>query len=258
MILKVDDLHFAYRKDPVLEGVSFSVEKNELLVLLGVNGSGKSTLLKCLNRIHEPKKGRVTINEKEMHRLSPMEVARRIGYVPQYFDHGGISVYEMVLLGRRPHITFSAGAGDYEIVDEILMLFELDHLAERTMHELSGGEAQKVMIARAMAQEPELLLLDEPTSNLDIRNQHELMRLVRHVVESHGLTVVVTLHDLDMALQYADRLVMLRDRGIFWSGPPEDISAELVEKVYGVPVSIREVEGRRLVLVDKDFGSEGL
>jgi len=250
MILSVKNLTFAYRKDPVLENVSFSVKKNELLVMLGINGAGKSTLLKCLNRIHEPRGGNVSINNEDMKTLSTIEIARRIGYVPQYFEHGGVNVFEMVLLGRRPHISYASSSADYEIVDEIMMLLEIDHLSERTMHELSGGEAQKVMIARALAQEPELLLLDEPTSNLDIKNQQELMRLVRHVVEGHGLSAVVTLHDLNLALRYGDRIMMLKDAGIAWCGTPAEVTAELVQEVYGIEVFIEEVRGRRLVVIN--------
>jgi len=250
MILNVENLSFAYRKDPVLENISFSVKKNELLVMLGINGAGKSTLLKCLNRIHEPRGGAVSINNEDMKALSSIEIARRIGYVPQYFEHGGVNVFEMVLLGRRPHISFSSSSADYEIVDEIMMLLEIDHLSERTMHELSGGEAQKVMIARALAQEPELLLLDEPTSNLDIKNQQELMHLVRHVVEGHGLSAVVTLHDLNLALRYGDRIMMLKDSGIAWCGTPGEVTAELVQEVYGIEVFIEEVRGRRIVVIN--------
>ncbi len=250
MILNVENVSFAYRKDPVLENISFSVENNELLVMLGINGAGKSTLLKCLNRIHEPRGGTVSINDEDMKSLSSIEIARRIGYVPQYFEHGGVNVFEMVLLGRRPHISYASKPADYEIVDEIMMLLEIDHLSERTMHELSGGEAQKVMIARALAQEPELLLLDEPTSNLDIKNQQELMRLVRHVVEGHGLSAVVTLHDLNLALRYGDRIMMLKDAGMAWCGTPGEVTPELVQKVYGIEVFIEEVRGRRIVVIN--------
>ena len=248
MILNVDNILFSYNSHPVIENVSFNLEKGRLLAILGVNGAGKSTLLKCLNRILCPQSGSVFLGEEDLHRLSHDGIARQIGYVPQQHTQTELTVYESVLLGRRPHMGFTVGRTDYAVVDRIIRKMGLSRLALRPVSDLSGGEAQKVMIARALAQAPTILLLDEPTSNLDLKNQIEVLALIRSVIGSQGLMAIVAIHDLNLAVRFADHFLFIKDHRIYAMATREDLRAETIEAVYGVKVLIQEVAGHRVVV----------
>jgi iron complex transport system ATP-binding protein len=248
MILAVDNIRFAYNSHPVLEDVSFAVEKGRVLAVLGVNGAGKSTLLKCLNRILRPQAGAVFLGDEDLLGMSRKDVARRMGYVPQRHTQPQLTVYEAVLLGRRPHMGLTAGETDYAVVEQTLERLGLSALALRPLGDLSGGEAQKVIIARALAQSPQILLLDEPTSNLDLKNQMEVMGLVRAVVEAQGLTAVIAIHDLNLAVRFADYFLFIKNHRIHGLVSRDDLNAGMIEKVYGVKVLMKEVAGHRVVV----------
>ncbi|BBO82282.1 ABC transporter ATP-binding protein [Desulfosarcina ovata] len=248
MILSVANLNFAYNSHPVLDAVTFSVEKGQLLAILGVNGAGKSTLLKCLNRILRPQAGAIFLAGEDLLGLSQNAIARRVGYVPQQHEQQRLTVYEVVLLGRRPHMGLSAGKTDYAVVEAVLARMGLSAMALRHVDDLSGGEVQKVMIARALAQSPQILLLDEPTSNLDLKNQMEVMRLVRNVVDVEGLTAVMAIHDLNLALRFADHFLLVKDHRIHRLAARDELDAETIEQVYGLPVTMQTVAGQRVVV----------
>ncbi|XPS82991.1 HmuV: hemin transport system, ATP-binding protein [Desulfosarcina variabilis str. Montpellier] len=248
MILSVDNIRFSYNSHPVIENISFSLEKGRLLAILGVNGAGKSTLLKCLNRVLRPQTGSVLLGKEDLHRLSQNAIARRMGYVPQQHPQTQLTVYESVLLGRRPHMGLTVGQTDYAVVDQIIGQMGLTDLALRPVSDLSGGEAQKVMIARALAQSPSILLLDEPTSNLDLKNQMEVMALIRNVVSSRGLMAIVAIHDLNLAVRFADRFLFIKDHQVHAMADKDDLCAEMIEAVYGVEVVIQQVGGHRVVV----------
>jgi iron complex transport system ATP-binding protein len=171
MILSVDGLSFRYNSHPVLQDVTFEAPSGQILGVLGVNGAGKSTLLKCINKVLQPHSGSVLLDGTNLLRLRGDAVARRIGYVPQRYNADQVTVFDAVLLGRKPHIKWAATERDLRVVERLLKLMGLEAYALRSVSTLSGGEAQKVVIARALAQEPKVLLLDEPTSSLDLRNQ---------------------------------------------------------------------------------------
>ena len=248
MILAVDNIRFSYNSHPVLENVSFRLEKGRLLAILGVNGAGKSTLLKCLNRILRPQAGSVFMGSEDLHRLSQNAIARRMGYVPQQHTRTQLTVYESVLLGRRPHLGLTVSRTDYAVVDRTIQQMGLSGLALRPVSDLSGGEAQKVMIARALAQSPSILLLDEPTSNLDLKNQMEVMALIRSVVGTGGFMAVVAIHDLNLALRFADHFLFVKDHRVHASASREKLDAEMISQVYGIEVLIQEVNGHRVVV----------
>ncbi len=248
MILSVDNIRFAYNSHPVIENVSFKLEKGRLLAILGVNGAGKSTLLKCLNRILRPQTGSVLLGEENLHGLSQKTIARRMGYVPQQHPQTKLTVYESVLLGRRPHMGLTIDQSDYAVVDQIIGQMGLGDLALRPVSDLSGGEAQKVMIARALAQSPRILLLDEPTSNLDLKNQMEVMALIRSVVSGQGLMAIVAIHDLNLAVRFADQFLFVKDHRIHAMTTGDALCAETIGQVYGVEVLIQEVGGHRVVV----------
>ena len=167
---------------------------------------------------------------------------------PQQHPQTKLTVYESVLLGRRPHMGLTVGQADYAVVDQTIRQMGLSDLALRPVSDLSGGEAQKVMIARALAQSPSILLLDEPTSNLDLKNQMEVMALIRNAVSSRGLMAIVAIHDLNLAVRFADRFLFIKDHQVHAMADKDDLCAEMIEAVYGVEVMIQEVGGHRVVV----------
>lgn len=254
MIIKVKDVHFSYpSRKGVLEGVTFEVRRGECVALLGVNGAGKSTLLKCMNAILSPAKGVVLVGDEDISKWSRNQVARLIGYVPQRSHDSELTVFEMVALGRKPYMGWSLRKHDYEIIDDVIAALGLQSLAMKRVNELSGGELQKVMIARALAQTPDVLLLDEPTSHLDIKNQLEVMRIIRDLTRKRkpSLSAIVCIHDINLALRFTDRLIFLKD-GIIWAvTTPERLDPKVVREVYGVQVKIVQV-GKHIVVIPVD------
>ncbi len=248
MILDVRELAFAYNGRPVLKGLSFRLGRGESLGILGVNGAGKSTLLRCLGRILRPRGGTVLVAGRSLSDLAGEEIARIMGYVPQAHVPEPLSVFDAVLLGRKPYLKWRASRRDLEVVARVLEQMRLEHLALRPVASLSGGEAQKVMIARALAQEPALLLLDEPTGSLDLRNQLEVMELIRAAVRDQGLSAAVCLHDINLALRFLDRLLLLKDGKVLALVSPEEVTPALVREVYGIEVLLTRVEGQRVVV----------
>ncbi len=248
MKLTVANIDFSYNSHPVLSDVTFSLDRGEVLCILGVNGAGKSTLLKCLNRILKPRRGSVLVDDEELLLMRRNEVARRVGYVPQRHPETRLSVFEAVLMGRKPHIRWSLTENDYRLVENIIEQIGITHLAMRPVSDLSGGEVQKVTIARALAQSPSVLLLDEPTSNLDLKNQLEVMRLIRHVVDTQGLSAVLAIHDLNTAIRFADRFVFLKEHRIHAISTREELDPEMIGQVYGVAVALGKFNGQTIVV----------
>jgi iron complex transport system ATP-binding protein len=248
MILNVAGIQFQYPSRPVLKGVSFDLGKSQILGVLGINGAGKSTLLKCLNRILRPKNGDILLDGKSLLKMNGNQIARRIGYVPQKYGEEKLTVYDTVLLGRKPHIQWAAAESDFQGVEKILRLLHLEEFAMRPLPELSGGEMQKVIIARALAQEPQILLLDEPISSLDLRNQLEVLELVAEIVRNYGLSAILSMHDINLALRFADRLLFLKDGKIHTLADRGAVTPRIIQDVYGVEVILEEVQGFPLVI----------
>ncbi|MEW6275218.1 MAG: ABC transporter ATP-binding protein [Bacillota bacterium] len=240
MILSVQGVEFTYPSRAVLKEIRFTVEKGDCLAILGPNGVGKSTLLKCVNKILKPQKGTIFIEKDELRKLSRPEVARRIGYVAQRSEGGRVTVFDAVVLGRKPHLKWDVSREDMEIVHRTLQLMRLDNFALRFLDELSGGELQKVVIARALAQEPQALLLDEPTSNLDLKNQLEVLRIIKGVVAEQNIAAIVTMHDLNLA-RFASKFLLLKGGTVFAAGGFEVMTPENIEAVYAVPVAVERL-----------------
>ena len=238
MILKVNNLSFSYTEKPVLQTFSFSIGKGDCIAILGTNGVGKSTLLKCLNRILKPTAGAITINETNINDMASNNLAQEIGYVSQTNQFSDVSVFDAILLGRKPYIKWDVTKNDLEIVQDILKRMELSEYALRPVTQLSGGEMQKVAIARALAQQPNVLLFDEPTSNLDLKNQLEVIQLIKEIVEEQGISAMVTMHDLNLALRFANKFIMMKDGKLFAVGGQEIITEESIKEVYGVSVAL--------------------
>ena len=244
-MVNVRNICFSYGKNtrPILDGVSFDLDNGQCMAILGVNGAGKSTLLKCLDRILTPRRGAVIVDGRDVYSMRGNEMAQNIAYVAQNARSVNMTVFDAVLLGRKPYIQWDATEKDRQIVRDIIHKMNLDDYVLRNMQELSGGEAQKVMLARALAQEPRLLLLDEPTSNLDPRNQHEVLRTVREIAWENNICVITVLHDLNLAIRYCDRFLFLKDADLFAYGGMEVMTPEIIEEVYGMHVHVVETAG---------------
>ena len=239
-MIEVDAVSFRYRKDWVLQDVSFRVEKGEFIRVIGPNGSGKTTLLKILYRLLSPKEGEVRFDKIPLTKLKQGEIAKRVAVVAQethlLFPFRAI---EVVLMGRSPylgHLMFE-GKKDLEVATKAMEWTEILPLAERPVDELSGGERKRVFIARALAQEPEVILLDEPTASLDIHHQVEFLNLILDLHRERGMSIVMATHDMNLASEFCDRLILLQKGRIFKMGvPSEVITRENIERVYDCEV----------------------
>jgi iron complex transport system ATP-binding protein len=233
--ITIKGLTFSYKSSKILDELDLLVGDSEVLSLVGPNGSGKTTLIKCIDRILTPM-GSILLDDREIERLSRQEIARMIGYVPQSSSTPlATTVFDTVLMGRRPHISWRVSDYDLDQVADILELLHLDHLAMRDFSQLSGGQKQKVLIARALAQEPEVLLLDEPTSSLDMRHQLEVMETISSLVKEKRISAVMAIHDLNLASRFSDKLVMLKDGKVYAAGSPDELINEgNISRIYGI------------------------
>lgn len=248
-MMQVQALNFAYKQSqPVLQEITFTVEKGQCTAILGNNGAGKSTLIKCLNRILKPQKGIVYVHGKNIYQLKRKEIAKCFAYVAQHHAGARFTVFDTVLLGRKPYLKFEPTPEDFRLVESIIKRLNLEDLALRYIDELSGGELQKVMLARALAQQPQVLLLDEPTSNLDLSNQYEVLEIIREIAKTENICVLMVLHDLNLALRYCDRFLFLKNNRIFAFGGIEIMTPQNIKEVYGVPVEVQEINGIKIVI----------
>jgi iron complex transport system ATP-binding protein len=248
MILSVEKVDFAYPSRPVLQDVSFKVRRGEFVALLGTNGAGKTSLLKCVNRILKPQSGVIWIEDQSVMDLKRRLLAQKIGYVEQQRQGNRTTVFDAVLMGRKPYIEWDATQKDLEIVCRVLETMNLTDYSLRNLDELSGGELQKVFIARSLAQQPEVLLMDEPTSSLDLRNQIEVLRMARQICHSEEIAVVAAMHDINQALRFADRFILLKDGRIFAAGDREIMTSETLFDIYEIAVAVEEFNGDKVVI----------
>ena len=250
MKLKVKNVEFSYNSSLILEDISMDLDRSEIIGIVGPNGAGKSTLIRCIDRILKPGGGTILLDETDISTLSRMEIARKIGYVPQTTTRVfPATVFDTVLMGRRPHLGWKGGAEDTDKVLEILELLGIMEFAMRDFNEISGGQQQKVLIARALAQEADILLLDEPTSNLDIRHQLEVMEIVTNIVRKKGISAVMSIHDLNLASRYTSRILMMNEGRIFAAGDPESVlTEENIRRAYSVEAIVTS-DGERPYII---------
>ena len=249
-MLRVEDLHFGYSKNgaPVLNGATLALEQGEVGILLGKNGSGKTTHFKNILGIEKPKKGSVRFDGEDLLKMTRRDRARRVAYVPQHIHFGDLTVLDSVLMGRVSYFGMKAGREDMEAVEKILEDMGLESFAARSAEALSGGEKQKIAIARAMAQEPKLMVFDEPTGNLDMANEQLIMQEARKLAKEKGISILSSLHDLNQALYFGDKFFFLKDGVVKYAGGREIITAEVVKDIFDVDVRICQIDGRTVVL----------
>jgi iron complex transport system ATP-binding protein len=250
MDLVISHLGKVFGSHRVLDDISFTLGNGMILALVGPNGSGKSTLIKTITRIHDPTSGTVCIDHADIRAMNPVDLAMKIGYVPQHFTYTLYStVFETVLLGRRRYIQWSVSDGELSRVQAALDAVGMGESAGQYMDLLSGGERQKVFIARALAQDPALFLFDEPTSALDIRYQIEVMETMRRITRGKGASMIIAIHDLNLAYRYADAVLVLDHGRMAGYGEPHAVlTPDCIRRVYGVDSFLVENEFGKFIL----------
>lgn len=249
-MIKIENISYSYSRSSktVLNDICFELEQGQCLAVLGNNGAGKSTLLKCIDRICPTDGAGVFIDGQNVFEMSSRTMAQNIAYVPQNSETANMTVFDTVLLGRKPYIKWDVSSEDREIVSGIIDKMGLNELSLRNVSELSGGEAQKVMIARALAQQPKLLLLDEPTSNLDPYNQHEMLHIIRDIAREQNIAVILIIHDLNLAMRHCDKFLFLKNAEVYSFGGNETVNPETIESVYGLRVDIIQNRGINIIV----------
>lgn len=252
MRIDVEGVSFSYGSTPVLDDIVLQIEGAQVVSVLGPNGVGKSTLINCMNKILSPTKGTVLLDDKDVSEYSLKDVAKRIGYVPySSSDTFPLTVVDTVLMGRHPHAGWRTTDEDLEAVYQVLELLGIQDLAMRYFNELSAGQHQRVMLARGLVQQPEILLLDEPTSNLDIKHQLGISRTLREISHTQGLLVIMISHDLNIAARYSDNIILMSEGKVFAVGSPRDVlTVDNIRTVYGVESRIIDDEGKPYIVLE--------
>lgn len=250
-MLRVEDLSFSYGNQKVLHDVTFDAEGGQLISILGPNGVGKTTLMKCICNIIKADTGKVEVDGKNVSSMGGRELSKHIAFVPQTVPTTHMTVYDTVLLGRKPYVEISVSKKDIDITSRVVYEMGLGHLAFKYADQISGGEYQKVQIARAIVQEPSVMMLDEPTNNLDISNQHKTMEMISNIVAAKGMCAIMTMHDINLSAYYSDKLMFVKDGRIVAYGGRDIVTPELVKEVYCMDVDVIDHDGVPMIAPSK-------
>ncbi len=248
MFFEVNGINFSYKSKHVLDNVSFSLEADEVVSILGPNGVGKTTLIKCIDKVLKPDSGSVFIEEANLHDMSKKDIAKNVGYVAQRTETSRTTVFDSVLLGRKPHFEWNVSQKDIRLAGRVLHLLGLDGLALKYVDEISGGEYQLVQIARVLVQQPKVILLDEPTSSLDLSNQHMIMHLIRNIVKKNHMVAIMVIHDLNLAFRHSDKFILMKQGMVYAVGGHEIITPENIKEVYNIDSYVENVRGIPVVI----------
>ncbi len=256
-MLEINKLSFRYSKSspPVLNELSLRLNDGEIGILLGKNGSGKTTLFKNILGISRPDSGSILFDGKDILKMPPRMRAEYVAYVPQHIHFGDMSVYDSILIGRISRFGLRAGKEDHKVVQGLLRDMQLESFAGRSAEDLSGGEKQKVAIARALAQSPKLLIFDEPTGNLDIANEELIIEEAKKIAREKNIAILSSLHDFNQALYFGDRFFFLRGGKITYSGGAEAVNEKSVGETFDISAKIVTLDGKRVVLGGKYYES---
>ncbi|MGC9137910.1 MAG: ABC transporter ATP-binding protein [Thermoplasmata archaeon] len=253
ILISVRDIEFSYGSKKIIDGISFDLMPGEILGFLGPNGSGKTTLIKLVGGILKKERGTIRIKGRDIEKYSRRELARIVSIVPSDLEPGfDFTVQDLVAMGRYPYIGFfdSFTQRDYEIIRRSMEATGVSHLSMNSVREISGGEKQRMLIARALAQDTEILLMDEPTSNLDIKYQVEILELIEGIRRT-GRAIMITMHDVNMAIRYCTRLALISKGKIYSIGPPDNVINEnSINMVYGINGKIiRNGDGKIVYII---------
>jgi len=253
-MLEIRNLSFRYSRNGalVLNDVNLELKQGEIGILLGKNGSGKTTLFKNILGINQPTGGAILFEGKNLLKMSRRERARCIAYVPQDIQFGALTVFDSILMGRVSYFGMKASHEDYVAVEKIIREMQLESFADRNVDELSGGERQKIAIARAMAQEPKLMVFDEPTGNLDIANEHLIIEEAKKLAREKNISILSSLHDLNQAMHLGDKFFFLRDGVIKFAGGKDCLNEEIIKTTFDIDVRIVEIENEKIILGGKN------
>ena len=256
-MLEVQNLIFGYDKDnPVLRGVEMTLDAGQVGILLGRNGAGKTTLFKIMTGVLKPDGGRILFDGQDLLQMSRRERAGIVAYVPQQLDFGALTVYQSVLTGRVSYYNVRPSKKDLAVVEDILAEMGLEEISCRDVLELSGGERQKVAIARALAQQPRVLVFDEPTGNLDIANELLIINEAKKIAHSKGITVLSSIHDLNQAMFFGDKFFFMKEGRIRYAGGPETFDESTIKDIYGVSAKVVTENGERYIHYYKERENE--
>ena len=249
-MLSIENLYFSYDRKaaPVLNGANLRLEQGEIGIVLGKNGSGKTTLFKNILGIHKPHAGTISFDGEDLLKMPRRERARRIAYVPQDIQFGALTVFDSILMGRVSYFGLKASHEDYVAVEKIIRDMGLESFAQRNVEALSGGERQKIAIARAMAQEPKLMVFDEPTGNLDIANEHLIVEEARKLAREKKISILSSLHDLNQALNFGDKFFLLKNGVVKYAGGKEIITEAVIKDIFDIDVKIVWIENQKVIL----------
>ncbi len=252
-MLSISDVSFRYsnRYPMVLDGISLELNDGEIGVVLGRNGSGKTTLFKNIIGIESPTSGSITFDGVDLSTISRRERAQKIAYVPQDIRFGSLTVYDTVLMGRVSYFGFKSGKHDQDVVDEILCEMGLESFAARNVQELSGGERQKIAIARALAQEPRMMIFDEPTGNLDIANEQLIVEEAKRVARERSISILTSVHDLNLAMELGDKFYFMKGGKIVYSGRDEIFTVENISDIFDAQIRIVDIDGKKVIINSK-------
>jgi iron complex transport system ATP-binding protein len=247
-MINIRHISFGYRNHPALQDVSCHIRPGDFTALAGPNGAGKSTLLKCIAGILKVKSGTIHLNGLPLEQYTANRLAQAVAYIPQT-EKGNCRtlVFDAVLAGRKPYIRWKPAEADLQEAAAALRLLNIENLSMKCVNELSGGQQQTVMIARALVQKTGILLLDEPTANLDLRHQIEVMQLLK-TLSANGMTILMSVHDINMALQFATHVMMLKDGNLLACKAKENITHRELESLYGIRMDLIEKNGARYIV----------
>ncbi len=252
-MIKIKNLSFSYNKNKkVLKDINLSINEGTTYVLLGPNGVGKSTLIKCLLGLSKPQEGEILFDNKNIKELSHKEKAQYLSFVPQLIEGNDLTVDEYIMLGRLPHFAIYPHQEDYQKVNEIIDRFNLGDIKERITSEISGGERQKAAIARSLIQDSKVIIFDEPTSNLDIKSQIEILNILKDITKKQNKASLISMHDINLALSLGDKFIFLKDETIYQICSKEEISEELLKQVYQTNIKLINHNGKKVVIYEEN------
>lgn len=251
-MLKINNLNFSYNKksNNILNNLSLDLLDSSLGIVLGKNGSGKSTLFKNIIGILKSNSGDIILNDINLNALNNIKRSRLISYVPQDISFGDLTVFDSILAGRLSYFQINPNSDDYEKVNSIIKEMKLEDLALKNVNELSGGERQKVAIARSLVKDPLLLVFDEPTGNLDIGNERMILKEIKNIISKRKVMVLISVHDLSLALEFGDKIYLMKNGNIKYSLDNNDITNEILSEIFDVNVNINDINGKKIVIVE--------